>query len=46
VVRDAASGEILAFGRGGRATIAAAGAVKVELSRGPGSVQAVIRGRR
>lgn len=46
VVRDAASGEILAFARGGSATVIAPGAVKVELSRGPGSVAAVVRGRK
>jgi hypothetical protein len=46
VIRDKSTDEIIAFARGGAATISAAGAVKVELSRGPGSVAAVVRNRK
>ena len=46
VVRDESSGAIVAFARGGSATIAASGGVTVELSRGPASVPAVVRGRK
>jgi hypothetical protein len=46
LVRDAASGEILAFARGGNATITSTGPIRVELSRGPASVEAVVRGRK
>jgi hypothetical protein len=40
LVRDARTGEILAFARGGSAVVTATGPVAVELSRGTGSVRA------
>jgi hypothetical protein len=43
LVRDARSGEILSFARGGSALVAASGPVRVELSRGTGSVRGTVR---
>jgi len=39
LVRDASTGQILSFARGGSAVVAATGPVRVELSRGTGSVR-------
>jgi hypothetical protein len=43
LVRDAATGQILSFARGGSAVVAASGPVRVELSRGTGSVRGTVR---
>ncbi len=43
LVRDARSGEILSFARGGSAVVAATGPVRVELSRGTGSVRGTVK---
>ena len=43
LVRDASTGEILSFARGGSAVVAAPGPVHVELSRGTGSVRGTSR---
>jgi hypothetical protein len=42
-VRDAATGQILSFARGGSAVVAASAPVQVELSRGTGSVRGTVR---
>jgi hypothetical protein len=43
LVRDAATGQILSFARGGSAVVAAYAPVQVELSRGTGSVRGTVR---
>lgn len=43
LVRDAATGQILSFARGNSALVAASGPVRVELSRGTGSVRGTVK---
>lgn len=46
IVRDARSGQILAFGRNGRTVVESSNGVRVDLSRGPRSEPARIRERK
>jgi hypothetical protein len=43
LVRDARTGQILSFARGGSAVVAATGPVRVELSHGTGSVGGTVK---